>query len=161
MASRGEWGQRVFGLDIRVLARVMAFAGRVEGVRVWRVLTRVMVSACVFGARVPLARACWVGCLAVCLRDGCVVRVGLGSELIGLTAAGQRFAEPMFQRLWFVSLRVGPCWLLVACVSARVVFAGLAACLGVFVLSSSRVFISPCRVGRLRVRMFVSCRVRP
>ena len=59
VASRDECGQRVFGLDIRVLARVM-------------------VSACAFGARVPLTRACWVGCLAVCLRACCVVRVGLG-----------------------------------------------------------------------------------
>ena len=57
----GGVGQRVFGLDIRVLARVMVFACRVEGVRVWRVLARVTVSACVFGARVPLARACWIG----------------------------------------------------------------------------------------------------
>ena len=32
MASRGEWGQRVFRLDIRVLGRVMLFACRVEGV---------------------------------------------------------------------------------------------------------------------------------
>ena len=78
MASRGEWGQRVFGLDIRVFARVMAFACRVEGVRVWCVLARVMVSACVFGARVPLARACWIGRLAVCLRGCRVLRVGLG-----------------------------------------------------------------------------------
>ena len=78
VASRGDWGQRVFGLDIRVLARVMVFACRVECVRVWRVLARVMVSACVFGARVPLARACCIGCLAVCLRGCRVVRVGLG-----------------------------------------------------------------------------------
>ena len=67
----------MFGLDIRVLARVMIFACRVERVRVWRVLARVMVSACVFGARVPLARACWIGCLAVYLRGCRVVRVGL------------------------------------------------------------------------------------
>ena len=53
VASRGEWGQRVIGLDIRVLACVMVFACRVEGVRVWRVLACVMVSACVFEARVP------------------------------------------------------------------------------------------------------------
>ena len=78
MASRGEWGHPVFGLGIRVLARVMAFACRVEGVRVWRVLARVMVSACVFGTHLPSARAYWIGCLAVCSRGCRVVRVGLG-----------------------------------------------------------------------------------
>ena len=74
MASRGEWGQRVFGVDICVLARVMVFACRVEGVFVWRVFARVLVSACVFWARVPLAHACWIGCLRGCR----VVRVGFG-----------------------------------------------------------------------------------
>ena len=68
----------MFGLDTRVLARVMVFACRVEGVRVWRVLARVMVSACVSGARVPLPRACCIGCLAFCLRGYRVVRMGLG-----------------------------------------------------------------------------------
>ena len=81
MASRGEWEQRVFGLNIRVLARVMVFACRVESVRVWQMLARVMVFVCVFGARVPLARACWIGCLAVCLREGRVVRHGWGARL--------------------------------------------------------------------------------
>ena len=53
MASRGEWGQRVFGLDICVLARVMAFACRVQGVRVWRVLVRVMVLRACLGRVSP------------------------------------------------------------------------------------------------------------
>ena len=96
VASRGEWGQRVFGLDLGVLARVMVFACRVEGVRVWRVLAPVTVSVCVFGARVPLASACWVGCLAVCLRGSCVVRRGWGA----LPAHSRCASGPLLVRSW-------------------------------------------------------------